>query len=100
MGLEAENFKMKNKLNQVEMMKDSSSTVEIDRLRKAEVELSRSKEKYEVTVKALNKEAQSKMEDLNNGYNFLMHDETYLSFNRPKIHKAFLSLKSALKKQV
>jgi len=110
-NLEAQNFEMKNKLNQVEMMKDSSSTVEIDRLRKAEVELSRSKEKYKVTVKALNKEAQSKMEDLYNRYNFfrvemfaiykvLLHDETYLSVNRPKIHKAFLSLKSALKKQV
>jgi len=110
-NLEAENFEMKNRLNQVEIMKDSSSTVEKDRLRKAEVELSRSKEKYEVTVKALNKEAQSKMEDLYNRYNFfrvqmfaiykvLLHDETYLSVNRPKIHKAFISLKSALKKQV
>jgi len=110
-NLEAENFEMKNKLNQAEMTKDSLSTVEKDRLRKTEVELSRSKEKYEVTVKALNQEAQMKMEDLYNRYNFfrvqmfaiykvLQHDETYLSVHRPKIHKAFVSLRSALKKQV
>jgi len=110
--LEAENFEMKNKLDQVDMTKGSSSTtVDKDRLHKAEVELSRSKEKYEFTVTALNKEAQSKMEHLYNRYNFfrvqmfaiykvLQHDETYLSVNRPKIHKAFISLKSALKKQV
>jgi len=111
-NLEAENFVIKNKLSQFEISKDSSSTsVEKDRQRKTEVELTRSKEKYEVTVKALNKEAQSKIEELYKRYNFfrvqmfaiykvLLHDEKYLSVNRPKIHKAFISLKTALKKQV
>lgn len=110
-NLEAENFEMKNKLNKVEMTKESSSAVEIDRRRKAEVELGKSKEKYQVTVRALNKEAQMKMEDLYNRYNFfriqmfaiykvLQHDESYLSVHRPDIHKAFISLKNALRKQV
>jgi myosin heavy subunit len=109
--LEAENFEIKNKLNKVEMTKDSSSNILKDRRRKAEVELSKSKEKYEVTVRALNREAQKKMEDLYNRYNFfriqmfaiykvLQHDESYLSAHRPAIHNAFISLKAALRKQV
>jgi len=110
-NLEAENFEIKNKLNKIELAKQSSSTIEKDRRRKAEVELTKSKEKYEVAVQALNIEAQKKMEDLYNRYNFfriqmfaiykvLQHDESYLSEHRPEIHNAYISLKTALRKQV
>jgi len=112
-NLETENFELKNRLNDVWMINNSSSTLQTEKNRRAqaEVELSTSKEKYNVAVKALNKEAQSKMKDLHKRYDFfrkqifaiykvLQHNDSYLSVHRPEIHNAYKTLKIALKNQV
>jgi len=110
-NLVTDNLVLRNRLTNVELTKGNSPPNEKVRRRKAEAELNKLKKTYKTTVSELSKEAQTKIEDLYSHYKFfrvqmfaiykvLKNDESYLKVKRPAIHKAFVSLRAALKKQV